>query len=181
MAIEPAVIDIWQSSVSEAQTFSVVPDGCRDVILTTTEQGACSVHVSPLYANTLNVQMTPGMTMLGYRLAPGAFIDESRLICALTESSQDIEDKVGVYTHICPDISEILESIRHHQGRASLLAVKLGVSERTLQRHLTRHTGISPVFWMQLTRVRQSAKSIRKWMPIGGCCLRLGDIPIKRT
>jgi len=39
-------------------------------------------------------------------------------------------------------------------------AVELGVSRRSLERVLMRHTGRPPVFWSQLARVRASARTL---------------------
>ncbi|MDD1781386.1 helix-turn-helix domain-containing protein [Enterovibrio sp. ZSDZ35] len=159
------VIDIWHSSVTELATLSVVPDGCRDVIVTEEGEGR-AVHVSPLYANTIQVEMRPGVVMMGFRFAPGTSINEAGLLSAIRESPNDIADKIAVFTHLCPNVAEILAQTRIHQGKTSSLASTLGVSERTLQRCLSRETGTSPVFWLQLARARQSALSIGEGKPL---------------
>ncbi|KXF79919.1 helix-turn-helix domain-containing protein [Enterovibrio coralii] len=159
------VIDIWQSSVKEIASLSVVPDGCRDVIVTK-HGDEMSVHISPLYSKTIEVDMKPDVVMTGFRLAPGTWIDEDKLLTVLGDSPSDVEDKISTFTHCSANLSDILAQTRIHKGKASSLAVKLGVSERTLQRCLSRETGTSPVFWLQLARARQSALSIGEGKPL---------------
>ncbi|USH01696.1 helix-turn-helix transcriptional regulator [Grimontia kaedaensis] len=159
------IIDIWTSNPTEKGTAYVVPDGCRDVIVTETE-GVQQVHVSPLFDATIAVDIGPNAKMTGYRLAPGTCVDESQLMAAIGKDSHDLFDKIAAFSRRFSNVDEALFSLGERVGSVADIARSLGVSERTLQRHLLKHSGKSPLFWQQLARVRQSARAIAEGAPL---------------
>ncbi|NGN98732.1 helix-turn-helix transcriptional regulator [Grimontia sp. S25] len=159
-----SIIDIWTSNPTEKGTVYVVPDGCRDVIVTEID-GVQQVHVSPLFDTTLTVEITPKVKMTGYRLAPGTWVDEGQLMAA-GKDTHDLFDKIAAFSRRCSNVDEALFSLGERLGSVADIARSLGVSERTLQRHLLKRSGKSPLFWVQLARARQSARAIAEGAPL---------------
>ncbi|STO58103.1 helix-turn-helix transcriptional regulator [Grimontia hollisae] len=159
-----SVIDIWTSHPVQTGTAYVVPDGCRDVIVAETE-GVKQVYVSPLFDATFAVGVSPDMVMTGYRLALGTWVDESALLAAIGKDTDDLIDKIAAFSHRCDNVEDVLLCIGDRLGSVAGIARSLGVSERTLQRLLVKSSGRSPQFWLQLARVRQSARAIAEGAP----------------
>ena len=58
----------WQTSVTEKSNAIILPDGCRDLILKTVNNGRPQWHISPLFACAKTVQLEAHSTFTGFRL-----------------------------------------------------------------------------------------------------------------
>ncbi|WP_240671768.1 helix-turn-helix transcriptional regulator [Enterovibrio baiacu] len=154
------VIEVWQAAPIRAMTAFVVPDGCRDVIVTRNTLGNVDVHVSPLFDTTLAIEVLPNQHLTGYRLQAGTLLDEAALLSALAEDEHNVEEKIATFASSNANVYEALSCMREHGGTVASIAAELGVSERTLQRHVQQHSGKSPLFWLRLARIRQSALAL---------------------
>ena len=57
-------------------------------------------------------------------------------------------------------IDEALECLGSGINSVADASRQLGVSARTLQRTVKHHTGVTPQFWLALSRVRRSSRSL---------------------
>lgn len=156
------IIDFWHSKVTKHKSVYVVPDGCQDVIFSLQKNSPPQVYLSPLYLQTINVEMEPETEMMGFRLRPGCEVkqlDKSGLLSSLHSTSK-LTDQIENATHTNENISEVLHCIKQHGTSIQHCANQLGVSPRTLQRVISRNTPRSPSFWLRLARARQSAKTL---------------------
>ncbi|WP_308813247.1 helix-turn-helix domain-containing protein, partial [Enterovibrio norvegicus] len=157
---EGKVIDVWHAAPMHAGTVFVVPDGCRDVIVTGNNFGVVDVHVSPLFHTTLAIDIQPHQQLMGYRLQAGTVLDEDALLAALAADEHDVEGKIATFASSNGNLTEALSCMSQRLGSVASIAAELGVSERTLQRHVQQHSGKSPLFWLRLARIRQSALAL---------------------
>ena len=157
---EGKVIEVWQAAPIQAMTAFVLPDGCRDVIVTRNKIGNVDVHVSPLFHTTLAIDIQPHQQLTGYRLQAGTVLDEDALLAALAADEHDVEGKIATFASCNGNLTEALSCMSQRLGSVANIATELGVSERTLQRHVQQHSGKSPLFWLRLARIRQSALAL---------------------
>ncbi|TXD35661.1 helix-turn-helix transcriptional regulator [Lujinxingia vulgaris] len=186
----PLVAERW-SGLQGLDPSPVLPDGCRDLILRVPPDAAPILHLSPLDTTAREVQTAPGTHWLGLRLYAGTTARDGRAIDAaqLLEcpDSRALINKI----HQHPDEAEALlrELISTHLAspppvfldylaalssteNAATFPRQLGVSDRTLRRHITRATGASPSFWRQLSRIRRCARQIaRTELPLADIAL----------
>ncbi|KJY75257.1 helix-turn-helix domain-containing protein [Vibrio nigripulchritudo] len=156
------IIEIWKSKADADKRAFVIPDGCQDVIIVQPNQASPVVNVSPLYTQTIAVDIEKGTEMLGFRLQPGCSFKGLDL-AALKQKPFDetwLEDYIENNTRVNDNVWELLQCIRKEPGDITSIAAVLGISIRTLQRTLKQHTSQSPLFWLRLARVRQCAKAI---------------------
>jgi AraC-like DNA-binding protein len=139
----------------------IIPDGCQDLLYWVVPGMRPRWTVSHLQAGVMAVRIPQGATIVGFRFAPGTELPE-RVRSELMERPGDDPDHT---------LDAVMESIGYDQRVAESLAAvaelgtgvedaarSLGVSRRTLERLLARHTGRAPVFWSQLARVRAAAR-----------------------
>lgn len=60
-------------------------------------------------------------------------------------------------------VSEALDCLQSGTPTNNDVATELGVSTRTLQRVVNKHTGKSPHFWFSVARVRRAARRLREF------------------
>ena len=154
------VIDHWKTNPGKDTESSVIPDGCRDVIVKNLN-GTLSLFVSPLFVTTLPVKLQANESMEGYRLAPGTQLDEQALLC---EAGKDYHKLSASLITACSmrssNIDEYLSCIKEQPVSINRISRSLGVSQRSLQREISKRTGKPPVYWLRLTRARQSAMAL---------------------
>ncbi|MGF1763238.1 hypothetical protein [Aliivibrio kagoshimensis] len=62
------IIDIWHSNPTEYRRAYVIPDGCQDVIFSFQPNNKPNVYLSPLYQQTIMIEMMPDTQMMGFCL-----------------------------------------------------------------------------------------------------------------
>lgn len=157
------IIDSWWATAAANETFLVIPDGCRDLILKILPGQKPHWFISPLQSRTNFLCSQAGVYSEGYRLQPGTVIDEHALTCALNHQQHneaDVAALIAQYCHRPPAVSEILQALACETGSVAKAAAQLGVQTRTLQRQLLKLTGTSPNFWLMLARARKAARML---------------------
>ncbi|MFO6419324.1 helix-turn-helix domain-containing protein [Hylemonella sp. W303a] len=82
-ALPTTVLARWQFTAVDDRSTTVLPDGCRDLILNVDALGRPQWHVSALTDATVDVPGHAGEHWLGYRLQPGALLNEDGLLRAM--------------------------------------------------------------------------------------------------
>ncbi len=156
------IIDTWQSKAKTAKKAYVIPDGCQDIIFDMQSNQPVKVYITPVFQQTITVEMLPGRVMTGMRLRPGCQpdrLDKQELLWRQF-FPDELMDYIEGVTHVDQRVEEALECIKHNSVSMQHSANLLGVSSRTLQRLLAKHTNQSPSFWVRLARSRQCAKAL---------------------
>lgn len=157
------ILQAWSFTSEESQSLTVLPDGCRDVIIKSIPERGWTCEVSELDDCAYHIQSTRGQTFTGFRLQPAACIDEQGLLKRIRAQPELSEQQIR---QILPDHITLNEQL--HEA-LSILAVSenitmtsrsIGVSERTLERLVQRTTARTPMFWKALARVRRCAQAM---------------------
>jgi AraC-like DNA-binding protein len=172
MQLKHPAIDVWQYAAATAQSTMVVPDGCRDLIWHALPGQRPHWFVTPLADASYAVPGTVGERYYGFRMCPGALLDEAGLFALLqTTALQEPCDALPLLQdcmRIDGRVAEALASLAHHATVANA-AQQLGVSERTLQRLVQAATGRSPTYWKRLARVRRAALGLHQSPSLADC------------
>jgi len=83
------LLDVWQSAANTPTSATVVPDGCRDLIVRKIPGEKPYWFISSLDDHTYEVSIQAGVTMQGLRLKPGTRINEAQLLASV--QYQDLE------------------------------------------------------------------------------------------
>lgn len=157
------LLESWQHRCWHDSSSVVVPDGCRDLIALERAGQATRWFVSPLADTSYRVESPAGTRFTGYRLRPGAQLDEGALLnqlCAIEPA--DVPGTLTLidsFTRLDRDTEDALLALAWGSSVAGA-ARSLGVGERHLERLLQRRTGRTPVFWRQLARIRRAALAL---------------------
>jgi AraC-like DNA-binding protein len=177
LALPDVALDIWRFGAKLPTTVQVPPDGCRDLIVVVPRVGAPSCFVSAL-ADTLE---TPGFETgdqaIGVRLRPGVEFDEAELL-TLVRHGERIDDSdllaaIGIAVRIDLRVQEALECLQEAPP-LKVAHVRLGVSERSLERLLAQRTQRSPLYWRHLARARRCARELAASEPLVQLAARHG-------
>lgn len=157
------ILATWTHLASSSSVL-VTPDGCRDVIVRW-HPGCQPTMVCSALADASHVVETPtGTRFLGFRMAPGIRLglDTVGATADLLEQPDLIADRLRAVIAVPPALVEALGRLAEMEPGEGLAGVcaDLGVSQRTLQRHVLAQTGRSPGFWRRLARVRGAARAI---------------------
>lgn len=185
--LPPTVLARWQFDTTDASATTVLPDGCRDLILHVDVHNQSDWHVSALADAAMEVPGRAGEQWLGYRLLPGTRVDTAALLQTVQAMWQQGQRRAGSPSlRLSPETPElealVLEAIdhcTHTDSRAQealhaltqmrtvgAAALSLGVSERSLERLTQRATGQPPRFWRALARVRRAAQGLGTAQPL---------------
>lgn len=158
------VLDVWSRTTEEAASVLVLPDGCRDLILRQPTGEAPVWFVSALDDGPRRVAVAAGTFMLGFRLRPGVQIDKVQLLASLTGMTGDphaILERLDRFTVLPGLVKDALDCLGQEAASVAEAARLLGGGVRGLQRFVAGATGRPPSFWLQLARVRRSARAVR--------------------
>ena len=161
------ILEIWNSTVPQKMILPIIPDGCRDLIFKHSQGKMPCWFVWPLTDKTCDTPIKRGDVFKGYRLKPGAHIDIEKLLASVSGrefSANDICDRLDSYTNLSASLEDALACLASDISSVSQAAQELGTSPRSLQRLLMAETGKSPVYWLQLARVRQTGRAIQNGM-----------------
>jgi len=158
------VFEIWHSVAEQNDQAFIIPDGCCDLIFKSRPGQEPLWFISVLAETSQIVPVTKGDHFTGYRLRPGTDVYGSELINAVSGRfpDQNIADIINHYAACDDDVTEALRCLASEEGTVNDAALTLGVSSRTLQRHIGIKTGKSPVFWHRLARVRRAGRDIQQ-------------------
>src|SRR5690606_13574097 len=124
---------------------SVLPDGCRDLIVKTDAKGEPFWFVSSLAETTESVACTAGQTFVGFRLHPAVQIAEREMLaefsqCDGRENQTQLIARMEEFVHLDNNLVEVLETLANTRRKVDT-SRQLGVSERTLERLVKKATG----------------------------------------
>ncbi len=142
---------------------SVLPDGCRDVIVRATYEERPICFVSDLNDSAYTVSTKARTHMKGIRLRPGVNIQQDRLNAWLCNKSIDqlfASDQINEFCEESESLSEILSGLASKENSIACVAANLGVSVRSMQRLVSQETGKSPYFWFSLARARRTCRML---------------------
>lgn len=159
--METSVLDIWRHSNNRATSTTVIPDGCRDLIMRKPAGEKPTWYISELFDKSEKVIIEAGDSLLGFRLRAGIAIDEYNLLASIgTEDIDEVQSRIDDFTSIDPSIEEALSCLSSNIKSVDVAARKLGVTKRTLQRTLIKKTNRTPLYWIMLSRARRAARDI---------------------
>jgi AraC-like DNA-binding protein len=153
----------WTSKISEQRVFTILPDGCRDILLHTTGHDT-TASLTHLDMQPRQITLHPGDEMIGYRLRPGLHVNPQDLadITNHNDATALINDAQSKQT----DISSAIHALGADNTPVRHAAKQLGVSLRTMQRHLRSLDLPPPEFWRLLGRARRAAMTLASDMPL---------------
>ena len=163
------VLEAWQDARRTDRIATVIPDGCRDLIMRSAPGKKPHWFVSELQDYTYTVPTGGGVVLRGFRLRPGVRIDEARLLASVQHRHLDFGDiccRIASFSHLSPRVAEALDELASGVGSVAQAARDLGVGRRRLQRLLLSQTGRPPAYWMMLARVRKSARAVLAPAPL---------------
>ena len=169
MRLPDTALALWRFAARERTTVQVAPDGCRDLIVVSPRVGAPACFVSAL-ADTLETpSFAPGDRAVGVRLRPGAQVDE-RLLAELLGGGERADDTdllcaIGAAVTLDARVCDALACLRE-APTLSTAQRRLGVSERGLERLLSKGTQRGPLFWRNLARARLCARALAGAEPL---------------
>ena len=172
MSLPAPVLHAWQHiSTSTARTV-VLPDGCCDLILRAPPGQRPYWFVTPLADAAYDVPGTVGEQFWGFRLQPGACINEATLLAALqARPLRDAHDALP-WLDACVRLDARVDQALHSLSVSTSVAAaarQLGVAERTLQRLVLGATGRQPAYWKCLARIRRAAASLAHTPSLAAC------------
>jgi AraC-like DNA-binding protein len=165
----------WSWTAPADTSALVLPDGCRDVIVSVPASGAPRVWVSPRDDTARAVRASRGDRFAGYRLHPAAAFDE-RALCAIAWSvvaDDGARALLDAHVRIDDDLCAALDALARADSVAAARRV-VGVTERTLERWVCARTERTPSWWQGLARVRRAAASLEDPLPLATLATRHG-------
>lgn len=160
MAPDDPILETWSFSADTTQALSIMPDGCRDLIIKQRPGRPQRFFVSPLMAASNEIFIDEGETFIGVRLKPGAAIDAHILgEGGRPDSMSSLVHMAREAASMSSGVSDMLQCLAVATSPTTA-AHDLGVSLRTLQRHTIKTTGQTPDFWRRLARARRAARRI---------------------
>ena len=166
MSSDNPVVDVWSHQHDGGGGYTVLPDGCRDLIYRKIDGERPEWFITQVFAAPLHTltQRTTGV-MAGYRLKAGAVINEKLLLSLVSkltpDDQQDVAAAICEAIKICPDIEGALALVCETGINLDIHARNAGLSRRSFQRLVTEGTGQSPSFWKQLARVRKAGRLLK--------------------
>ncbi|WP_120497476.1 AraC family transcriptional regulator [Kiloniella sp. EL199] len=162
--MDNSVLEVWQSVAGQNDQAYIIPDGCCDLIFKSRPGQEPVWFVSDLAETSQIVSVEKGDHFTGYRLRAGSEVQIDTLVNAVHGRFPDQEtlDLINHYTTCDDNIDEALQCLASNVVTVQDAALTLGISARTLQRHIVHKTGKSPVFWHRLARVRKAGRDIQQ-------------------
>lgn len=160
--VTSSILAQWEFTAHSDHPSTIIPDGCRDLLFWSTPGKAPRWTITSLDTNPYTVSLQPGTYIKGYRLKPGTSIVPCQLletVQSLKDTQADIVDRIGCHTLLFAPVKEALNCLTSGVYEANQAASQLGISLRTLQRLLIKHTGRTPAAWASLARVRKTARA----------------------
>lgn len=161
--LPPIVLRHWRFSLERDTATTVLPDGCRDLIVACPPAGPPQWFISPLADTTLQVPGRAGQRFAGLRFHPAARIDAAALLAAARRLDTDDPLQLGAcieeHARLDPRVAEALQALAMSPAVAPACRA-LGVSERSLERLLQQRTARSPRYWKNLARARRAALAL---------------------
>ncbi len=154
----------WTSQVTQFKTFTVLPDGCRDILIHTRRNQPSRISLTDWDLQPRQIALNPNDRISGYRLRPGLCITADVLSEAQTE--QDVVALIDNLQSQDIEISTAIETLSAENATPLHTARQCGVSLRSLQRQFRKHALLPPEFWRLLGRARRAAIALPSNQPL---------------
>ena len=169
-SLPPAsVLAPWAVQVSGQVSHWIAPDGCRDLIWWQPTGQRPRWKITPLVNGAGVVGALPGTQYRGWRLVPGALMDEPRLLARLARCDEGRPDDaltaLADATRIDPHVHEALTLLARSPSVSAAVRAT-GMGERALERLTRQATGRTPTYWLALARVRRAAQALAGAWPL---------------
>ncbi|MBU4528432.1 MAG: helix-turn-helix domain-containing protein [Hoeflea sp.] len=155
----------WHHVADASETSIVFPDGCRDVLVISENGRPDRVVLTEFDFHPRSVTLRPGTQISGYRLRPGAMVDQ-RALSANTNSADGTEDMIGNALVAPDELDYAILSLTFPGSTVLSVSRSLGVSARTLQRRFRDQDLPPPDFWRLLGRARLAAAQLASAAPL---------------
>jgi len=168
-SLPSVVLDVWSHVAKSASRVVVLPDGCRDLILRIPPGSPPQWFVSSLDDTAYSVERRAGEFFAGYRLRPGAVIDETVLLALVGDRNDpDVTRTLSLLDDCVSLDARIVEALDSLSNASSVADAtrQLGVSERSLERLVMMNTERTPSYWKNLARVRRAARALPGLEPL---------------
>ncbi len=167
------VLARWEHASETPITTTVLPDGCRDLILRLdTDSGEAEGMVTPLDTQARPVRTLRPTQWIGFRLRPGVQVDEPGLLAAADAARRPggwderrVLSALDDHVRLHPRTAEALQALQACEG-VEHAARALGTSPRSLERMLAQATGQPPRYWRALARVRRAGRALHGDVPL---------------
>ncbi len=158
----PVLLEHWKFDAIQRDITTVLPDGCRDLIIWRGKGVRPQCFVTDLATGCDQVPVSAGDNFNGFRLHPGVQIDVDGLLASLEDGLDDVAIKERLHDYTTPQLQvvEALACLASGVTSVANAAAILGVRLRSLQRLLKRETGQAPIFWLRLARARQAVSRL---------------------
>lgn len=161
----PAVHATWSLRVEKDADFPVLPDGSVDLITLTPPSAPPRVLLSGLDLSPRRVHLEAGTRLDGLRLRPGVDLRPLGFVPAeslgrVIDVTDGQEAMTGALERCLGSHLEAIDLLTASPLSVAAVARDLGVTPRTLHRHVTNATGLSPVVWRDLGRAKRAANSL---------------------
>ncbi len=162
------VLTVWEMYDVRGGPYSVLPDGCCDLVWKHSVSDRPEWLVTQLQSRTVHRVAAQNTQYRAIRFKPGVKINRMALLNDLQRHEgfdNHVLDSIAEYAHLDDDLEATLKNLSSGQTVAKV-AKNIGVSTRTLQRYVVRETGQTPVFWTMLARVRRAARALSEPLPL---------------
>lgn len=151
----------WRFHCKSPARAIVLPDGCRDMICVTPEGGAARVLFTQWDDRPRSVVVPGGTAMTGFRLRPGAVIDE-RALAGVAADPERLREFLASEVRPDRELTEVIDALAEASPDApgARIARRAGVTLRTLQRRFHAASLPPPAFWRLLGRARRAALAL---------------------
>jgi AraC-like DNA-binding protein len=153
----------WKFESYQHCKTTVLPDGCRDIIVQEFTDRDGEWFVTDLSRSAYQVSTSDDVKMRGIRLRAGVQIQHRELELWLrAKNPSDIfdSDQLDEFCVLSENLYIALDCLAAGKRSVLCVAQELGVSLRTLERLVKSGTGESPHFWLSLARVRKAGRSL---------------------
>ncbi|MFV3075221.1 helix-turn-helix domain-containing protein [Niveispirillum fermenti] len=143
----------------------ILPDGCRDLLVTTGPDGRQRVSLTDWDTGPRAVRVAAGTQMAGFRLRPG-MVPDPLLLRRVVAAAQTRGEAAGIgallESGVAADreMEQVIDALAQSCGTGAEVARQAGVVPRTLQRRLAGLGLPPPDFWRLLGRARRAAASL---------------------
>lgn len=146
----------WSYHSVETEPVTVLPDGCRDVLVIHPPGARTFVTLTPFDFRPRHVALPRGTAITGYRLRPGSAVDQ-RVLDAIAADPAGALEILSHDLGAVDDVGTVIDALALPGASVRGAARSLGLSVRTLQRHLAALHLPPPDDWRLLARARRAA------------------------
>lgn len=169
----------WSHCWDTAGEAIILPDGCRDLLVTTGPDGRQRVTLTDWDTGPRAVRIAAGTRMTGFRLRPGMVPDPlllHRLAAAAERRGEVVAIAALLEGGVTADaeMEQVIGALALSHGTGAEVARQAGVAPRTLQRRLAGLGLPPPDFWRLLGRARRAAASLTPGRPLADIACAFG-------